>query len=69
MREMRGEVGEKTPKKEMDNPFLLRHRNQKWCKSFFLTKGVKKFFFRSKATLYFTLSFISLSVSNTMVEL
>ena len=30
MREMRGEVGKKTPEKEMENPlFLLRHRNQK----------------------------------------
>ena len=34
MREMRGEVGKQTHKKEMENPsFLSRHRNQKWCKS------------------------------------
>ena len=31
MRKMRGEVGKKTSKKEMENPsYLLRHRNQKW---------------------------------------
>ena len=33
MREMRGEVGMKTSKKEMENhSFLLRHMNQTWCK-------------------------------------
>ena len=34
MREIRGEVEKKTTKKEMENPsFLLRHKNQKLCKS------------------------------------
>ena len=39
IREMRGEVGKKTPKKEMENPsFLLRHIDHFWYNFKFLTQ-------------------------------
>ena len=44
IREIRGEVGKKTPKKEMEN-HSLRHRNQKWYTLGFVKHLFKNYFF------------------------
>ena len=79
MGEMRGEVGKKTPKEEMDNPsFLLRHMDHFWhnfntiwalsqiCRLYLLL-----FFFMNRNTQYFPLleGYILLNPSGKVKDL
>ena len=50
MREMRGEVGIKNPKKEMDNPSFLTR--------FGLLDNIKKFFFNTTQILEISLYYL-----------